>query len=135
MSEAARASARFGWTALFVAAAGGIVLEALHGLKVGAYLDDALTRLLLTLAHAHLAGLGLVVLAHAAHAPLDAGAGRWLRAAGVLMPLGFALGAIAHPEGDPSWPIVMVPLGALALLVGVGRMARAAWASEEPPEG
>lgn len=124
VNDARRASARFGWSALFVAALSGLGLEAAHGFKLAPYLDDALTRLLLTLAHAHLAGLALVVLAHGAYAALDPGAGRWLRAAAVLMPAGFALGAIAHPEGDPSWPIVLVPLGALALLVGLGRMVR-----------
>ncbi|MEO0325883.1 MAG: hypothetical protein AAF447_23235 [Myxococcota bacterium] len=129
MSEARRTSARFGWSALFVAALSGLALEAAHGFKLAPYLDDALTRLLLTLAHAHLAGLALAVLAHGAFASLDPGAGPWLRVAAVLMPAGFALGAIAHPEGDPSWPIVLVPLGALALLVGLGRMARAAWRS------
>src|SRR5262249_48615315 len=63
MTEPLRA-ARFGWTSLLAWAATGLALETAHGLKLAAYLDDALVRLLLTLAHAHGVGLALVVLAH-----------------------------------------------------------------------
>ena len=101
-----RASLRFGWTALFAWALAGVGLETAHGFKWAPYLDDPLTRLLLTLAHAHGVGLALVVLAHAAvGAPLHPerrAPGHLLRAAAAFLPLGFALGAIAHPEGDPS---------------------------------
>jgi hypothetical protein len=45
----------------------------------------------------------------------------------VLVPLGFFGGAFGHPEGDPSVAVLLVPLGALALVVGLGRTAQAAW--------
>ncbi len=129
-----RASLRFGWTWLLLGATAGVVLETLHGFKVGPYLDDSLTRLLLTLAHAHAVGLALVVLVYAvAGAPLVSR--RWpghaLRAAALLIPLGFGFGAIGHPEGDPSLPILLVPIGAVLLLVGLGAVAKAAFRSTE----
>lgn len=126
-------SARLGWSLLALYACTGVALEAAHGWKVSAYLDDALARELLRLAHAHGVGLSLVVIlfgvsaaprlderlaAHLVHA---------LTAAAILMPLGFALGAIDHPEGDPSVGIVLVPIGALALLYGLLRTAIALW--------
>jgi len=132
-ADEVRASLRFGWLWLLVGAAGGVVLETLHGFKVGPYLDDALARLLLTLAHAHAVGLALVVLVYAAAgAPLleRRWPGHLLRAAAVLIPLGFGLGAIGHPEGDPSLPILLVPLGAVLLLVGLGAIVRAAFRTE-----
>jgi len=122
---------RFGWTSLFLWAATGVLLELGHALKLAAYLDDPTTRLLLTLAHAHGAALALVVLVFGASgAPLfeaPRGVGRLLRAAGALVPGGFAAGAIAHPESDPSLGILLVPIGALCLLVGLARTAVAAW--------
>ena len=45
----------------------------------------------------------------------------------VLLPSGFFFSAFGHPEGDPSPVVVLVPLGALALLYGLGRTAHAAW--------
>ena len=128
----ARGSIRFGWVALLVGAASGVVLETLHGFKVGPYLDDPLARLLLTLAHVHAVGLALVVLVYAvAGAPLVASRwpGRLLRVAAVLVPAGFAMGAFAHPEGDPNVAILLVPLGAAALVVGLALMVRAAFQS------
>jgi hypothetical protein len=130
-----RRARRFGWTALLLWAVGGLLLETAHGLKLAPYLDDELTRLLLTLAHAHGVGLALVVLVYgAAGVPMlatreDGGRaiGRLLRVAAVLVPLGFGLGAVAHPEGDPSVAIVLVPIGALVLLVALARLAWAAW--------
>ncbi|MBO6938716.1 MAG: hypothetical protein JJ863_27355 [Deltaproteobacteria bacterium] len=127
-----RASLRLGWSWLLLGACAGVVLETLHGFKIGPYLDDELTRLLLTLAHAHAVGLALVVLVYAvAGAPLMAR--RWpghlLRASSLLVPLGFGLGAIGHPEGDPSLPILLVPVGALLLLVGLTAIAHAAFRS------
>jgi hypothetical protein len=117
---------RFGWASLLVWSAAGVSLEAAHAWKVAALLDDELTRLLLRLGHAHGAVLALVVLAFGeAGAPLftesapAARASRLLRAAAVLVPVGFALGAVAHPEGDPGFAIFLVPPGALCLLAGL----------------
>ena len=42
---------------------------------------------------------------------------RWF----VLMPVGFFLGGVLNPEGDPSWGIVLVPVGALCLLFALVR--------------
>jgi len=120
------AARRFGWASLLVWSTAGVLLEAAHAWKVAAVLDDELTRLLLRLGHAHGAALALVVLAFGeAGAPLfpdDAGAipaSRLLRAAAVLVPGGFTLGAIGHPEGDPGFAIFLVPPGALCLLAGL----------------
>lgn len=125
MSESSRSRA-FGWASLFGWALFGFALEVAHGFKLSAYLDDELTRLLLTLAHAHGVGLSLVVLAHAA-VGADLASGRPLRFAALTLPVGFLAGAIAHPESDPSLGILLVPVGALALLYGLGRLAVAAY--------
>ncbi|MEM9193371.1 MAG: hypothetical protein AAGF12_29620 [Myxococcota bacterium] len=117
-----RASLRFGWTWLALSAAFGVGLETAHGFKWAPYLDDELARLLLTLGHAHGVGLSLVVLVYAfAGASLHRGRlpGHLLRAGALLIPLGFALSAIGHPEGDPSPLIVLTPLGAVLLLVAL----------------
>lgn len=126
-----RASLRVGWTLLFVGALAGTALELAHAFKLAAYLDDPLTRLLLTLAHAHAVGLALVVLAHA-HVGADPrpSTGRLLRVGALLLPLGFALGAIAHPESDPSIGIVLAPVGASLVLVALGRLAIASWRAQ-----
>ena len=123
-----------GWGGLATWAALGIALEAAHGLKLAGYLDDELTRLLLTLAHAHGVALSLllVVFAHAG-APLlsktDAWTSRLLTGAAIALPLGFALSSIAHPESDPGIAILIVPIAGLALVVGLARVAFASWRS------
>ena len=99
-----------------------------HGFKLAAYLDDNLRHTILRLAHAHGVILALVVLAVAKASPLsdaDAAAARaarrtagLVRAGALLVPAGFALGGIAPHEGDPGWPVVLVPLGGLLLVVG-----------------
>src|SRR5437016_2177351 len=132
----ARRHHRIGWWALLLFLSLGIALETLHGFKVGFYLDPAhrLRRLLWTLAHAHGTLLALVQLAFAFSL---AGLGRWterrLRLASfllldglVLLPAGFFAGGIGHSEVDPSPGVLLVPLGALALLVAVALIAWAA---------
>ncbi len=52
-----------------------------------------------------------------------------LRVGSVAMPLGFLLGAIGHPEGDPSIGIFLAPVGGLLLLYPVAVQALAAWRS------
>jgi hypothetical protein len=123
-----------GWGGLTAWAALGLGLEAAHGLKLSAYLDDDLTRLLLTLAHAHGVALSLllVVFAHAG-APLlaksDAWTSRLLASATIAIPSGFALSAIGHPESDPGLAILIVPIAGLALVIGLARVAIASWRS------
>lgn len=120
--------ARFGWTSLLLWVLFGVALESAHAFKVSSYLDDELTRLLLTLAHAHGVGLALVVIAFAATVPEPPSwVRRSLRFSAIAMPLGFALGALAHPEGDPSVGIVLAPLGALALLAALTQTVFRAW--------
>ncbi|MFK8001837.1 MAG: hypothetical protein AB8H86_19740 [Polyangiales bacterium] len=115
-------SLRFGWVSLCVWSLLGVSLEAAHAFKWASFFEDELARLLVRLAHAHGVGMALVVLAHAATA---AGMipGRFLRAGAALIPLGFLLGAIGHPEGDPSFGILLAPLGALLFLVDLVRIA------------
>jgi len=119
---------RFGWWSLLVFLTLGIALEALHGFKVGFYLDAAneTRRLMWTLAHAHGVLLGLVHVAFAAtlHLWQPGGlqpifASRALMAASVLLPVGFFLGGFGIAGGDPGVGIAFVPLGAIALFSGV----------------
>ena len=119
---------RFGWWSLFVFAASGLALESLHGLKVGWYLEVAheTRRLMWTLAHAHGTLLALVHIAFAATLPSVATAARVrtiaspaLTAASILLPGGFFLGGLVTYDGDPGLGIVLVPLGAIALLVAL----------------
>jgi hypothetical protein len=119
-----------GWVGLLVFLSLGGILEALHGFKIGAYLDLAhkVRREMWTLAHAHGALLALVQVGFAAGVTTF---GRWTAArlklasfllldAVLLIPAGFFLGGIGHGESDPSVGILLVPLGAMALFVGVG---------------
>lgn len=121
-----------GWTGLLVFLTLGIVLETLHGLKLGLYLDvrHETRRLMWTLAHAHGTLLSLVnivfavslsSLAVASGATLR-GASRGLAAAVVFMPLGFFLGGIGFHGSDPGLGIVLVPVGALLMFFGVAAL-------------
>ncbi|HET9620615.1 MAG TPA: hypothetical protein VFP84_04570 [Kofleriaceae bacterium] len=117
----------WGWWSIAIFTLLGLVLEAGHGLKLGWYLDagNATRRLSFTLGHAHGTLLGLVNLGFAfslPHLQLSVtGAIRAsfaLRAATVLMPLGFLLGGVAFYAGDPGFAIVLVPpAGALLVIV------------------
>src|SRR5687768_1008856 len=132
-----------GWWGLFVFVGLGLRLEALHGFKVGFYLDPPhrLRRLLRTLAHAHGTLVSVVNIAFAAGLPV---LGRWsagrLRLASffligalVLLPAGFFLGGIGHTEVDPSPGVLLVPVGGLLLLAAVGLTAWSAAGSDDPP--
>lgn len=127
---------RLGWWGLLIFLSLGIVLETLHGFKIGFYLDPPhrLRRLLWTLAHAHGTLLSLVNIAFAVGLSQF---GRWterrlklasffLLDALLLMPAGFFLGGIGHSEGDPSPGILLLPLGAALLLVAVTLIALSA---------
>lgn len=109
---------------------GGVVLEALHGFKLAAYLEDPLRRQMWTLAHSHGTLLSLACLVLSWAGPLAAlpetrarSADRLFAAGACLLPLGFLLGGIWHSEADPGLGIVLVPIGgvlaawALALLL------------------
>ena len=124
---------RFGWWALLVFLTLGIALEALHGFKIGAYLDLATRRHMWTLAHAHGTLLALIHLAFAASIPrLNPADLRWrhvaspcLHGATLTLPAGFFLGGVYTYSGDPGFGILLVPVGAFLLLVAVLLIARA----------
>jgi len=137
--QLARRHHAIGWWGLLLFLSLGIALETLHGFKAGAYLDPEhrLRRLLWTLAHAHGTLLGLVNLGFAAGLLQF---GRWterrlklasffLIDALLFLPAGFFLGGIGHTEVDPSPGVLLVPLGALFLLLAVGLIA---WSAIDP---
>jgi hypothetical protein len=118
-----------GWLGLLVFLTLGGFLETLHGFKIGYYLDadHKLRRELWRLAHAHGTLLAVVQLAFALGLPHF---GRWtatrlklasffLLDAAWLMPLGFFLGGVMPSETDPSVGILLVPVGAVLLLIAV----------------
>lgn len=119
---------------LFVFLTLGFALEALHGFKVGLYLDvnNHTRRHMWTLAHAHGTLLGLVHLAYAGAIAAGGeerlkalrGASGLLLAAGLLLPLGFFLGGVWFFAGDPGPGIALVPVGGVCLLWGVFVVAR-----------
>ncbi len=123
---------RFGWWALFVFLTLGVVLETLHGFKLGWYLDVGNTsrRLMFTLAHAHGTLLALVNLAAGLTLRTTPGielaraASHSLLWGSVLLPVGFFLGGVVIHDGDPGIGVVLVPVGALLLLFGVGSTAQ-----------
>lgn len=127
---------RAGVVALFVFATLGLVLEALHGFKLGFYLDvdQETRRLLWRLGHAHGTLLGLLNVGYALAAkawPQLANrlAERALLTALLLMPLGFLLGGAFAKGGDPGASVALAAAGGVALLFGLGRVAWCACAS------
>ena len=119
----------FGWWSLLAFATLGLGLEGLHSWKVQWYLGaaDDIRRLMWTLAHAHGTLLSLIHLAFAAtvgllpqwNATTRAYASRCLLAAGLMLPLGFFLGGLFTHAGDPGLGVLLVPPGAILLIVGL----------------
>ena len=107
----------------------GLVLESLQGLRAGFYVDaDVETRrTMFRLAHAHGALLALVNVAFAAGVRSGllvdlAGATRTSRLlvfGSLTVPVGFFLGGVWFFDGDPGLGIVLVPVGALALVAAL----------------
>jgi len=126
----------FGWWSLLAFLTFGLVLEAFHGFKLDFYLDlnNETRRLLWTLAHAHGTLLSLINIAFAVSIGLLPGwtagrlllASRTLLASTLLLPFGFLLGGAVIYHGDPGPGVVLVPIGALLLMVAVFVTARAA---------
>src|SRR5262245_12586066 len=120
---------RFGWWTLLVFVLLGLLLEGLHGFKVGAYLSAKYEtrRLMWTLAHAHGTLFGLINIAFALTVRLlpewaarERGiASTCLRSATLLMPAGFFLGGVRFYASDPGAGIVLVPIGALLLILTI----------------
>jgi hypothetical protein len=126
---AIRKTLRTGWLLLAVALPFGVTLEALHGFKVQTYLASETRREMWRLAHAHGTLLGILCLVFAAvaeahvAAPIRGRVAAMIRWGAVLMPLGFFLGGVLNSEGDPSLGILLVPAGALLLVVALVRIA------------
>jgi hypothetical protein len=122
---------RFGWWSLLVFLSLGGGLEALHGFKIGWYVDvgNDMRRLMFTLAHAHGTALALVNIAAGLTARtiprLDfrGSVSFSLIWAGILFPLGFFLGGVVTYGGDPGLGIWLVPVAALLLFYSVASIA------------
>ena len=116
-----------GWIGVAVWMTLGLLLEGLLGYRAPSYLEDAQRRELLRLAHAHGTVLsGLLVFAGLTMQQLKAftrPANLALRSGSLLMPLGFLLAGIWHPDGDPGLGIWLVPPGALMMIFGVAALA------------
>ena len=120
---------RWGWFSLLVFLTLGLMLEALHGFKVQAYLSllNETRRLMWTLAHAHGTLLALVHLGFAFTvrclpawpARTRAMASYLFIASGLLMPGGFFLGGVWIYGGDPGLGILLVPAGGALLFIAV----------------
>ena len=125
---------RIGWWALFIFASLGLFLESLYGLRVAWYVDVAsdTRRHMFTLAHAHGTLLALVniVFGLSMRSQLTAAMqnpklpSMCLLAATILLPAGFFVGGLVIYDGDPGLGIMLVPVGALALIVGSLLVAR-----------
>jgi hypothetical protein len=125
-----------GWLGVTLWMAFGLLAESLMAYKSPAYLADAQRRELFRLAHAHGALLHLVLVVAALYGTLDrssvARAARTaLRTGAVVMPAGFLLAGIWHPEGDPGHAIWLVPLGAVMVILGGFTMALGAYRSRK----
>lgn len=125
---------RFGWWSLLVFVVLGSLLEFFHGWKIGWYLDvsNQTRRLMWTLAHAHGSLLSLINIGFAwtckhlaNHSSPGLLASRCLLASTLLIPGGFFLGGLKIYSGDPGLGILLVPLGALLLIVAIVYTARA----------
>lgn len=127
---------RVGWWSLLVFLTLGMLLESMHALKVGWYLDvsNATRRLMWTLAHAHGSLVSILSLLFAMSTRLTPRwngssrtlASRCLLGALVLLPLGFLLGGVFIHGGDPGLGTLLVPPGGLLLFVAVLLTARGA---------
>ena len=122
---------RFGWWSLLVFLSLGAVLEALHGFKIGWYIDvgNDTRRLMFTLAHAHgtllalvniVAGLSVRIVERFTLRSSVSFALIW---AAILLPAGFFLGGIVIYDGDPGLGVWLVPVGAALLFYGIARIA------------
>jgi hypothetical protein len=126
----------FGWSALLLFAGLGVALEAMHGFKVAWYLDVAneTRRLLWRLGHAHGVLLALVHIAFASTVNQLGSCPRLaspaLIGAGIAMSGGFLLGGIDIHGGDPGLGIILLPLGAALLLLG---LASTTWTIVKSP--
>ncbi len=117
---------RQGWVSVAVWMAVGLLLEGLLGYKAPSYLNDPQRRELFRLAHSHGTLLGVVLIVAALTAQRFGAAPKLaqasLRIGAVMMPVGFLLAGVWHPEGDPGLAIWLVPPGALLVIFGAVAM-------------
>src|SRR5262245_51856461 len=111
-----------GWISLAAWIVFGLLIEGLIGFRSPALLDDSVRRDMFRLAHAHGTLLNLVLIAAAICSRLDLirlaqATSLLLRAAVVLLPAGFLFAGIWHFKDDPGVAILVVPIGAVLLLV------------------
>ena len=140
----ARRHLLLGWAGLLIFLSLGVILELLHGLKLNFYLDARNTtrRLMWTLAHAHGTLFSLIQIAFALSLPwLHAGSAKALRLVSrcligglLLMPAGFFLGGLRLYGGDPGIGIILVPVGALMMLVATGAFFGMLWRNKDATE-
>ena len=107
----------------------GIVMEGLHGFKIGWFLDVGVEtrRLMWRLAHAHGTLLSILHIAFGGMVLWNenwpvvrrAIASHCLSMAVVFMPTGFFLGGLYIYDGDPGLGVMLVPVGAAMLFVAV----------------
>jgi len=118
---------QFGWWTVLVFIVLGLLLEGLQGFKAEIYLGakNETRRLMWTLAHAHGTLFGVINIAFALTVRLlpewaarERGiASASLRSATLLMPAGFFLGGFRFYSGDPGAGIILVPVGAVLLIL------------------
>ena len=135
LADTSRLHLLVGWWSLLLFLTLGLILETLHGLKIGFYLDvsNSTRRLMWTLAHAHGTLFSILNLVFAMSIRLMPDwkatsrtlASRCLLGALVLMPLGFFLGGTFIHGGDPGIGVILVPPGGLLLFLSVLLTARA----------
>ena len=136
---------RLGWILLAIFATLGLVLETLHGFKLQTYVgvDSSTRREMWTLAHAHGTLLGVLHLGFAAtltSVNRSCRTASWLISiASALMPAGFFLGGLVFYDGDPGLGILLVPAGAVCLIIAallcVRAIRPAVVADEVTPQG
>jgi hypothetical protein len=124
---------RLGWWWLLVFAGLGLILETLHGFKVGAYLNTSneTRRLMWRLAHAHGTLLGAVNILFALTLRTGQDSAfrdlrtisRLLVSASILLPIGFFLGGVQFYGGDPGLGVLVVPVAAVLLLAALYMIA------------
>jgi len=113
-----------GWVSVAVWMSFGLLLEGLLGYKIPSYLVDIQRRELFRLAHAHGTLLGLILIAitlscEYATVRLHRAARISVRTGALLMPVGFLLAGLSHPEGDPGIAIWIVPPSAVLVVFGI----------------
>jgi len=119
---------RQGWLGIAFFMAVGLLLESLLAWKTPAYLHDPIRRELFRLAHSHGALLHLLLIGMAFTADrrqVPRACRLSMRVGSIVMPLGFLLAGLWHPEGDPGHAIWLVPAAAILVVFGAAGAALA----------